>query len=128
MSFKTITGGKEVACIGSLNGRSNIELFNSNYVADVRSDSMTVFGSLWNDSKVDIRNLSMNVMAAGQRAYVFGGLAGRTQLEMNNTDSRIKLNTQLDGITSAKGDDLRFGDGRYRIYFNDEEISVTPDT
>ncbi|MBR0529866.1 MAG: EAL domain-containing protein [Ruminococcus sp.] len=128
MSFKTITGGKEVACIGSLNGRSNIELFNSNYVADVRSDSMTVFGSLWNDSKVDIRNLSMNVMAAGQRAYVFGGLAGRTQLEMNNTDSQIKLNTQLDGITSAKGDDLRFGDGRYRIYFNDEEISVTPDT
>ena len=47
---------------------------------------------------------------------------------MNNTDSRIKLNTQLDGITSAKGDDLRFGDGRYRISFNDEEISVTPDT
>ena len=126
MSFKTVAGGKEIACVGSLIGEANIELYNSNFVSDVRSDKMTVLGSLWGSSKVDMRNLSMNLTAAGDKAYAFGGLNGCTELSVDSADMQIKLNSKLERITSAKCESLKLGDGRYRVTFNDKEIMVTP--
>ena len=126
MSIKAVAGGKEVSCAGSVIGRSSIEMFNSNFMADVRSDSMTTLGSLYNDSCVSVKNISMNVAAGGVHAYIFGGVEGSTKLELMSVDAQIKLNTRLGSFTSAKDDDLRVGEGRYRVIINDEPVDVIP--
>ncbi|MBQ8966709.1 EAL domain-containing protein [Ruminococcus sp.] len=121
MSLSTIVGGKETACIGSVDGNARVEMFNSNFVADVRSDKLTVVGSLYKDSDVEMKNLSMNIKAGGVEGYAFGGLKGRTVLELANADTHLELNSKLGGITRAAGEDLHFGDGRYRVTLNGEE-------
>ena len=87
---------------------------------------LTTLGSLYNDSCVSVKNISMNVAAGGVHAYIFGGIEGSTKLELMSVDAQIKLNTRLGSFTSAKDDDLRVGEGRYRVIINDEPVDVIP--
>ncbi|SFB68184.1 EAL domain-containing protein [Ruminococcus albus] len=126
MSFKSITSGKETVCVGSVCGNANVTIDNSNFVSDVRSDELAVLGSLYNDSKVKLHNMSMNVDAGGQNAYIFGGTKGTTDFDCRNVDVKINLNSNLDNITSAEGENFKVGDGRYYIEINGEKKEFIP--
>ena len=123
MSFKGVVSGKETVCIGSVEGPANVTIDNSNFTSDIRSDKMTVLGSLYNDSNVKIHNISMNAEAGGKEAYVIGGINGGTVFDCSNVDVKIGLNTSLGSITSASGQDLIIGDGRYHVTINGEEVA-----
>ena len=124
MSYKGIVSGKETVCIGSVMGTSKVTVDNSNFVSDARSDCMTILGSLYNDSSVRIHNISMDAAAGGAEAYIFGGIKGNTHFECDNVDIQIKLNTTKDRCTTASGDDLHVGEGRYIVIVNGEEQDI----
>lgn len=126
MSFKGIASGKETVCVGSVGGNANVTIDNSNFVSDVRSDDLAVLGSLYKDSNVKLHNISMNVDAGGQNAYIIGGTNGITDFDCRNVDIKINLNSSLDNITSAEGENFKVGDGRYFIEINGEKREIIP--
>ena len=127
MSLRCNVSGKETVCVGSLQGPTNLTIENSNFASDVRSDKMTVFGSLYNKSIVTVHNISMNIDAGGQEAYVIGGLNGNTVFDCTEADMKIVLNSGFNSITSAQGDDLVVGDGRYQIRVNGQNFRLIPE-
>jgi EAL domain-containing protein (putative c-di-GMP-specific phosphodiesterase class I) len=126
MSFKGIASGKETVCVGSVGGNANVTIDNSNFVADIRSDDLAVLGSLYKDSNVKLHNISMDVDAGGQSAYIIGGTKGITDFDCRNVDIKINLNSSLDNITSAVGENFKIGDGRYYIEINGEKREIIP--
>ncbi|EXM37526.1 diguanylate phosphodiesterase [Ruminococcus albus SY3] len=125
-SFKGVSSGNETVCLGSVNGNADVTIDNSNFVTDTRSDDLAVLGSLNKDSNVKLHNIAMIIDAVGQKAYVIGGAKGETSFHCYNVDVKITLSSVFDSITSAEGDDLKIGAGRYFVEINGEKRDLTP--
>lgn len=123
LSFNSFVGGQEMVCAGTVSGdKADIKISNAHFGTNVRSDKLAVMGALYGDTAIDVVNVSISVSASGYKAYALGGIKGSTRAYLENADTQIKLKTEMDGFTSASGDDLTIKDSRFLVTVNGEEL------
>ena len=115
-------GGTKVGVIGTLSGEhAKVFLHDLSVHINVRSDNSSAFGSLEGSSDIRIHSAAVRYKAAGMEAYIFGGKNPDSDVHVDNTDFKVRMETIEGGVTSASRERCHFTRGMADILVNDVE-------
>ena len=115
--------GTEVVAVGTVNGeQAKVDISGS--MLDINSSGVrsTAIGALNAASQVKVKDSSLKIEMAGERALVFGGYSDQTFIELLGTDTKALVHNSCGRDTYAKDENVRIVNGRRKIMVNDTEI------
>lgn len=110
-----IASAKRLVAIGTMNGDSAVvEIHDMGMNLDIISDDMAVFGSLTGKTEFEMIASNNSCTISGEKAYVFGGTED-VKVNLNNTDTYIKLASDTSRISLAPKEKIKVYNGRFRV-------------
>lgn len=122
-SLRMLFGGNNLSAIGSCSGKKAVvEIEDASVDISMRSNNATCLGSLEGRSELDIRSAGVRMDSMGKSALAFGGVEQETVLKIESSDMRADIHNSLNRDTYATDDNISIVNGRIRFAVNDEEI------
>ncbi len=107
---------------GSLHrGGSRIFIESAHIDIEANADNLTVMGSMTETSDIRLERSSINLVAEGSQALLFGGFTGGTQLSVADIDIYGELNSDFDTCLVADAGDVNISGGKFRFLINRNE-------
>ena len=111
--------------IGTIDGKmGSVEVENAGLALTVRGDRSTAMGSIKGDTKVKMAYNGMRVDGRGKQALVFGGVDGKTDVDVHNSDTLIRIRTEAERELVTRRDVARLADARFQVTINDEAVDI----
>lgn len=124
-SVKSMIGGNEVVNIGTVDGKmGSVEVENAGLALTVRGDRSTAMGSIRGDTKVKMAYTGLRVDGRGKQALVFGGIDGKTDIDVHNSDTLIRIRTEAERSLVTRRGVARLADARFQVTINDEAVDI----
>ncbi len=112
--------GKRVAAVGSLKGEfARIDAEEMGLLISISADQAAGVGSLFGKSDVEVGSSTFRCEASGMEVYAYGGLEPDTTVSFTNSDINIDLKTENGGISKAPEDKIEYNFGRVRLKLNE---------
>lgn len=118
-SIKCKAGSIKTTAFGTVTGEhASVHIESVSITAEMNADSATAFGSLDNDSVLDLCRSSVKIKGDGKNVLAFGGTFGSTHLTVKDIDLTADLSSELHKCCYADESDISASGGRYRIRIN----------
>ena len=115
-------GGGEIVGIGTLCGKNAVfKGDNSNIVVEVRSVKSVCIGALEGYSKIDVEHAGITIACNGDESFGLGGLSADTDIRLENTEIKGKVQNNAKRITLAEKERIHIHDGAIRL--NDSTLN-----
>lgn len=120
-AVKAFMSGSEAVGIGTLQGAvCNASVCESSAIFDISADNSSAVAALRGNTSFDVTRASMHITSKGDNALGIGGTAGKTKLQMINSDSSVNLVTNLNYIDYINKENVKIEGGRARFNVNGE--------
>lgn len=122
---KLYMGGDELTAVGTIDGdRAKVLIDEANVIVNIRAGRCTCVGALDQSTRFSAANAAFRATAGGKNALPFGGFSRDTKVSLNNVDTTIKLETEVDVEKYVLIDDMEVITGRTRVIVNDNEVDL----
>ena len=111
--------GKKVTAVGTIDGESaTVDVHDMGMILNVNGDLTVGVGSLSGRSKIDVTNGSFRYTGSGLEAYCYGGQTDNTEMTVTNSDVSVDISTENGAVTRAPKEKQVFHYGRNRVLLN----------
>lgn len=119
---KVSGNGKSMCMVGTYSGKNAyITIHDMSLLINMKADESTAIGSYFGETVYVMDSAALKVSGFGTEAYIFGGVSETTDVDINNSDVRINLNSKTGVITKTPIDNIIIEHSRKRIVINGEE-------
>ena len=109
--------------IGSVDGPEvSVKVEDASLDVDVRSNRSTCLGTLNGKSIIDLDYAGVRLENTGREALAFGGVEKPTYLKIENADTHVELHNNMEKDTYAAKDDIKVINARLSVKVNEKEI------
>ena len=124
-SVKLYMSGKEAVGFGTVTGdHSDVYVHDASIVTNAHSDRCSGTGALEGKSSFKIERASMRVYAKGEKILPFGGFTGDTDLVFIDSDTTVKIMTDMKLRDYLPPDRIDIVHGRARVVLNGFEYEL----
>ena len=124
-SIKLYMSGKEAVGLGCITGEhSDVYVHDASVVMNTHNDRCTGSGALEGKTQFKIERASMRVYAKGEKVLPFGGFTGDTDLSFIDSDTTVKIMTDMKLREYLPPDRIDIVHGRARVVLNGFEYEL----
>ena len=124
-SVKLYMSGKEAVGIGTVTGaRSDVYVHDASVIMNTHNDRCSGCGAMEGSSILKIERASLRVYAKGESVLPFGGFTGETDLAFVDSDTTVKIMTDVKLREYLDPDRIDIIHGRARIVLNGFEYDL----
>ena len=114
--------GRNVTGVGSLFGRlAKVDVHDMSMVISVNSGNATGIGSSKGNTEFDMVASAFRFSGSGDEAYVFGGTSGDVAVHFIDSDVGMEIETVKGSIANAGNECVKVERGRYHVVVNGVE-------
>ncbi|MCR4792022.1 MAG: EAL domain-containing protein [Lachnospiraceae bacterium] len=124
-SVKLYMSGKEAVGLGSVTGEnSEVYVHDASVVMNAHNDRCSGTGALDGKTSFKIERASMRIYAKGEKVLPFGGFSGDTDLSFVDSDTTVKIMTDMKLREYLPPDRIDIVHGRARVVLNGFEYEL----
>ena len=124
-SVKLYLSGKEAVGIGTITGEtSDVYIHDASAVVNVHNDRCSATAALDGTTGFKLERASLRIYAKGESVLPFGGFTGDTDVTLVDSDTTVKINTDLDLKDYISPERVNIEHGRARIVLNGYEYEL----
>ena len=124
-SVKLYMSGREAVGIGTVTGeRSEVNVHDASVVMNTHNDRASGCGALEGNTLLKIERASLRIYAKGESVLPFGGFTGETDLAFIDSDTTVKIMTDMKLRDYLEPDRIDVIHGRARVVLNGFEYDL----
>ena len=124
-SVKLYMSGKEAVGLGTVTGeRSDVYVHDASVVMNTHNDRASGCGALEGNTILKIERASLRIYAKGENVLPFGGFTGETDLAFIDSDTTVKIMTDIKLRDYLEPDRIDIIHGRARVVLNGFEYDL----
>ena len=124
-SVKLYMSGREAVGLGTVTGeRSEVYVHDASVVMNTHNDRASGCGALEGNTLLKIERASLRIYAKGESVLPFGGFTGETDLAFIDSDTTVKIMTDMKLRDYLEPDRIDVIHGRARVVLNGFEYDL----
>lgn len=124
-SIKLYMSGKEAVGLGTVTGaRSDVYIHDASVIMNTHNDRCSGCGAMDGSTLLKIERASLRVYAKGENVLPFGGFTGETDLAFLDSDTTVKIMTDVKLREYLDPDRIDIIHGRARVVLNGFEYDL----
>ena len=120
--IKCYGSGKTMTVVGTIDGeKADVHVHDMSLNISVRADYSTGIGSYAGYTALNIENATYRYSGLGRSALVYGGCTPESDIEIENSDVTVDINSDKGVVTNAPDNRIRMTYGRLDLVVNGEK-------